>query len=319
MSYLSRHYNILSRLGSEEWSRFHWYKNPDDVISSALYFQKNGHVRIDDSMVKSEWLKFLEISGRDKGTIVASVELPRSWPCPAGIRMIQNHSYIFQVLDECLHRAKDAMMLHRRVHRDQPRFVALGGEFDRVIFMQWLRAMGLDRDNLIYHPGSERLQFGEDLFDINPDLRACEQKLLEPYHRFDPGANFDVLRPVIQSADFELVLTNRCLQEPAHFITEKDIWHIFFGVPGIVLEEVDRRRWFEELGFQRHPHVFRGTGQELYHSVIQWLCYYQRLDLAQRQRWQDQQGERVYRNFRNIDRAVSILLERLDRQIRAAM
>lgn len=318
MSYLSQHSSILSRLGSGNWDGFNWYKNPNDVVPSAEYFKKNGYVRIDDSMVRSEWIRFLEHGDRDNGIVVASVDLPRDWPCPRGIRVIQNHSYIFRVLDQCLDKSKDKIVFHRQVSKDQPRFVALGGEFDRVIFMQWLRAVGLDRNNLLYHPGSEQLQFAEDHFDINPDLRACETKLLEPYHRFDPAANFDVLSPVIQSADFELVLTNRCLQEPAHFITEKDIWHIFFGVPGIVLEYSDRRRWFEELGFIRHPYIFHGTGQVLYHSVIQWLCYYQQFTLSQRQRWQDQQGERVYRNFLNIDRAVSILLERLDQQVSAA-
>ena len=135
MSYLSQHSAILSRLGIKDWARFNWYKNPADVVPSAEYFKKNGHVRIDDSMVKSEWINFLKHSDRDNGTVVASVELPNDWPCPAGIRVVQNHSYIFSVLDQCLDKAKDSIMFHRKISKDQPRFVALGGEFDRVIFM----------------------------------------------------------------------------------------------------------------------------------------------------------------------------------------
>lgn len=318
MNYLSQNAEILRRLGGD-WVSFHWYRDPKSVLPSALHFQQHGRVKIQDCMVLSEWMEFLAAVGGRGGVVLSSVSLPRHWPCPANIHMVQDHSHIFRVIDSCLARAKGGLVFHRQVRDGQPRFVSMGGEFDRVIFMQWLRALGLDHEAELFHPASDPLQFDPDRVGINPDLRACTERVLMPYHRFDAARNFDVLKPCLQGADFELVLPNRCLQDSANFITEKDTWHILFGVPAVVLESETRRQWFQDLGFVRYTPVFPGTGQVLYHSVIQWLCYYHRFNLAQRQRWQDQQGEIVCRNWDRLPNIMDLLLERCRREVESTL
>lgn len=290
---------------------FNLHSHPTLFPQAIDHFEKNGIVWFIDVITHQDWNKFIKKTNKT-GIVIIETLLP-TWHLPSRLSVVRYNNDLMKVSMIAKKYEDKNIELKRKVVDFERKGLCMVGssEYDRCSFIQTLYSFGIDEHLELYHPEFPNTFLNEDFLSTNDFLRPCEEKKLEPYHRFDYEKNLDVVKNRITKNDLDISLPNKFMQEP-NTVSEKNFYGAIFGVPSFQVMDKDLQDLMKGYGFK----FIYPEGKNLIKSSIEWISLFCRLSNDQRQRFQDNQGENAIQNHKTVCNLENILTELLEDDLR---
>ena len=298
---IDRCMNSIKGLG--KFKTFFPRERLNDLDQAIEWFEAEGVVRLEDVLSKGEWNKFIKQTTRSGILIVENH--PSNWAMPSRISLVRYNTYLMQASQQASAYSNGHFQFKRKIENFTKRaFCMAGNEYDRACFIQSLYAFGFDEECEIYHPAYPKTHIKNNFLGINSDLSPMQAKRLEPHYRFDFEKNLPVVEKAMADKDIEIVLPNRCLEDPSS-ISEKDLYNILFGIPAFHVIDDGLKTLMKDYDFR----VIAPQGTDILRSSMEWLALFFRLTDFQRQRFQDDIAEDLIHNQRSLKNLPQLLFE----------
>lgn len=300
--------NQIQSLGP--FQTFMPYKGSEQLDRAIQCFEETGIVGLTDTITSKEWNEFIDRTTRSGILIVQ--DKPSSWTIPTRISLVRYYPHLLEASPWAADYCRNHIQFKRKVENFSKRALCMvGDEYDRAHFVQYLYAFGFDEEVEIYHSRYQKTHSENNVFGVNLDLSPLVNKRLEPVFRWHYKKNLPVIENAIKDKDIEIVLPNRCLQD-GNELTEKLLTSFVFGIPSLYVLQDGLKTLMKDYDFD----VITPKGQDTLGSAMEWLGLFCRLTNDQRQRFQDDNAEKIIKNQQSLFKLPSRLLENFKEDFR---
>lgn len=289
------------------------------IIDAVNILKKRKVVFVSHSIRYSWWKTFCKIIEEQSATGIIMVDhYSKDWMYPKGCVVVGLQTVIDRSLNEIFNCDCLPNIQTQRKADSLPYSFFLpvkSGDQSRALIQRHLSILGIAQRALMSTPNipvDSLLLDDRDPWQVNTDL-ACAQtgktfdsKELSQEKRFNVGgANVDAMITALQKCKFAIAMDNNpAWMDASAFMTEKMFWAFWAGVPVIWLCNPKKRSLLESWGFRDSSDGFKRLIHPDENPISGWISEIATLErlvtASVSQRWQDAQGERVYKNYQTV-------------------
>ena len=311
--------SLVREIGLINWERQTLDNVSKTIEESVDLFKKRKIVFITHSIRYSWWKKFCEDVEEHSVTGVIIVDhYPKDWPCPTGCVIVEIQSIIDTTLNQIFDSGSlPTIQTHRKIDQLPHSFFlpVMSADIGRSLIQRHLSILGIDNKACMSTPDITPGTLVLDLSDpwlVNAELsrdqagKTFDSKERTKDQQFNHnGSNVVTMIETLQKCRFAIAMDNNPdYMDASAFMTEKMMWAFWAGVPVIWLCNPKKRSLLESWGFRDSSDGFDRLIHPNENPIPGWISEISTLERlvtsSVSQRWQDGQGERVYKNYQIV-------------------
>jgi len=289
------------------------------VAEAVNLLKKTKIVFITHSIRHSWWKKFCKnIEEQSIAGVVIVDHYPKDWPCPKECVIVEIQSVINKMLNQIFNCSSlPTIQTHRKIDLLPYSFFlpVRSPDLGRSLIQRHLSILGIDNKAFMSTPNIMPDTLTLDVSDpwqVNIELsRAQVGKTFDLEECTDEkkfnlsGSNVATMIEALQQCRFAIAMDNNSdWMDASAFMTEKMMWAFWAGIPMIWLCNLKKRSLLESWGLRDSSDGFDRLIYPSENPIAGWIAEIATLERlvtsSVSQRWQDAQGERVYKNYQII-------------------
>ena len=311
--------SLVKEIGFTDWSAQTSDNINKTIEESVDLLKKIKIVFITHSIRYSWWKKFCKDVEENSVTGVIIVDhYPKDWPCPTGCVIVEIQTIVDRMLNQIFDSGSlPTIQTHRKIDQLPHSFFlpVRNADLGRSLIQRHLSILGIDKKACMSTPDimpDTLLLDSSDPWLVNAELsRAQAGKTFDSKQRTQDkrfnryGYNVVTMIETLQKCRVAIAMDgDPDWMDASAYMSEKMMWAFWAGVPVIWLCNPKKRSLLESWGFRDSSDGFDRLIHPNENPIPGWISEISTLERlvtsSVSQRWQDGQGERVYKNYQIV-------------------